>query len=92
MKSSKYKELILLENKIYLYISSDDIYLRIDKVKRDSNGSKVKVHKIKKLTFMEPIRNFFRKIPIKKHQGKVIKFRKIDKNKRNVYKKKRKRK
>lgn len=84
MKRSKMKEVVLIKNKMYVYIAPDEIYIRIDKVRKDD---KAKIHKIKKLIIIQYIRNLFKKIPIQKTKCKIIKFKKVNLNKRSKNKK-----
>lgn len=59
MKHSKLKEVLLIKDKVYLYIAPKDIYLRIDKIERRSG---IKIHRIKHLFIIQLIRNFIKKI------------------------------
>lgn len=59
MKHSKLKEVLLIKDKVYLYITPKDIYLRIDKIERRSG---IKVYRIINLPRIQLLRNFFKKI------------------------------
>lgn len=59
MKHSKLKEVLLIKDKVYLYIAPEDIYLRIDKIEQHSG---IKVHRIVSLPIIQLLRNFYKKI------------------------------
>ena len=81
MKFSKLKEVVLVKDKVYLYITPDDVYIRIDKIEGDN---KLKIHKIKKLVLVQFIRNLFKKVSIKKYRNKVLNFKNVDKDDENT--------
>lgn len=59
MKNSKIKKIMIIKNKIFLYLLHDDIYLKINIVTRNK---KVKLYKIQKMYFLKKLVLIVRKI------------------------------
>lgn len=68
MKKSKIKKIVLIQNKIFLYIIHDDIYIKINSLEK---RKKIKFYKIKKIHIVEYIIRFIKKF--KKSINNILK-------------------